>query len=138
MVPLDSLRVQVDFALVILIGLVQSVIYPSFLHIAPDRFPDWHRTYTDRITWFVIPLMFLQVGLVAEATWRSPRGWNFLAAAAAALAWVSTFSLSVPCHAALASGGWDETVIRRLVATNWIRVIAWTAAWLAGRFAVRC
>jgi hypothetical protein len=138
MVSADTLRAQVDVSLVILVGLVQAVIYPSFLEVAPERFPAWHRTYTGRITGFVVPLMFLQVGLIAEATWRCPRAGNLLAAGAVAIAWVSTFTLSVPCHAALTSGGWDAAVIRRLVATNWIRVFAWTTAWLAGRFAVRC
>ena len=40
--------------------------------------------------------------------------------------------LSVPCHNAL-SRGKDETVIRRLVITNWPRTFLWTgkALWLS-------
>ena len=38
--------------------------------------------------------------------------------------WSSTFLLQVPIHNRLRSGK-KEVLIRRLVATNWIRTIAW-------------
>ena len=34
--------------------------------------------------------------------------------------------LQVPCHSRLAQG-FDEPTWRRLVATNWIRTVAWSA-----------
>jgi hypothetical protein len=40
--------------------------------------------------------------------------------------WASTFLLQVPCHDRL-SRGWDEGVHARLVQTNWIRTVLWTA-----------
>jgi hypothetical protein len=39
--------------------------------------------------------------------------------------WSSTFLLQVPIHNRLKSGKKEE-FIRRLVATNWIRTIAWS------------
>ena len=49
--------------------------------------------------------------------------------------WLATFGLSVPRHDALLRGGYDLSVIERLVATNWVRTVAWTlraglAAWM--------
>ena len=49
-----------------------------------------------------------------------------LGAALVALIWGVTFLISVPCHAAL-SAGFDAAAHDRLVSTNWIRTIAWTA-----------
>jgi hypothetical protein len=40
--------------------------------------------------------------------------------------WGVTFLVSVPLHAKLEHGK-DDAVIRRLVATNWIRTGLWTA-----------
>jgi hypothetical protein len=43
-----------------------------------------------------------------------------------AVVWASTWLLQVPCHTRLA-GGFDAAVHRRLVASNWIRTVGWTA-----------
>ncbi len=42
------------------------------------------------------------------------------------LLWGSTLVLQVPCHWKL-ERGWDEPAYRRLVATNWVRTVGWTA-----------
>ena len=41
--------------------------------------------------------------------------------------WLSTAILQVPLHRKLELGGYDARVIRRLVATNWLRTLAWSA-----------
>jgi hypothetical protein len=50
----------------------------------------------------------------------------YLNAALLAVLWVSTFGLQMPAHRALAEG-YDERLVSRLVAGNWIRTAAWTA-----------
>jgi len=40
--------------------------------------------------------------------------------------WAVTFFVSVPCHAVLAEG-FDAQAHARLVDTNWLRTLAWTA-----------
>ena len=42
-----------------------------------------------------------------------------------AAVWMSTALLQVPCHRKLAHG-FDSDIVRRLVATNWIRTVCWT------------
>jgi hypothetical protein len=43
-------------------------------------------------------------------------------------AWISTFAIAVPAHERLGLIGPDEVLIRRLIATNWIRTAAWSFA----------
>lgn len=105
---------------------MQIIIYPSFAHISVSRFKNWHRRYTGLISFFVVPLMFGQVGLHV-LQWTSPANWMWTVNAVLILAaWISTFALSVPCHHHLANVGHAPHVIRRLVRTNWIRMLAWT------------
>ena len=52
-----------------------------------------------------------------------------------AVAWIATFALAVPAHDTLQANGLDGDVIRWLVATNWIRTVAWTLAFLLLLFA---
>jgi len=47
-------------------------------------------------------------------------------AALLAAIWLTTAFVSVPCHTRLADG-FDAEAHRRLVDTNWIRTIAWSA-----------
>jgi hypothetical protein len=80
-------------------------------------------------TWVVAPLMLIEL---ASAFWlalnmispvRPMEAWVGLALVA--LAWVSTFMLQVPLHDKLARS-FDATSAERLVATNWVRTVAWT------------
>ena len=41
--------------------------------------------------------------------------------------WAATFFISVPLHNQLDAHGFDAQVIGQLVATNWLRTLAWTA-----------
>ena len=52
-----------------------------------------------------------------------------------AVAWVATFALAVPAHDALQANGLDRAVVARLVAGNWIRTVAWLAAFILLLFA---
>jgi carbon starvation protein CstA len=54
-------------------------------------------------------------------------GWSTKAGLAlVVIIWGVTFLVSVPCHATL-SAGFDASAHDRLVSTNWIRTIGWTA-----------
>jgi hypothetical protein len=117
-----------SFGLVVLIWLVQLIIYPSFGAIERGRFHLWHAGYTRAVTWVVAPLMFGQVGLLGWILIVRPGVVVVLAAALVAVAWISTFAIAVPAHERLGAIGPDEALIRRLIATNWIRTAAWSLA----------
>jgi hypothetical protein len=122
----DIGHVAISWGLLVLIWLVQIIIYPGFSRITQARFTDYHRWYAVRIGIFVVPLMLSEVIALAAWCWsgRDPLLWS-IAAAAVAVVWLSTVALQVPIHRRLQHGK-DGALIRRLVATNWIRTVAWS------------
>jgi hypothetical protein len=116
----------VSWALMSLIWLVQLIIYPSFHRVAADAFREYHRWYAKRISAVVIPLMVSELALALW--WLSASGDSppsIVTLVLVVIVWISTFTLQVPIHLRLASGK-DDGLIRRLVATNWLRTAAWT------------
>jgi len=109
---------------------VQVVHYPLMAGWPHDAFGAWEARHRARTGSVVMPLMLLEGGTAAVLAARRPRGvpawlpWTALVLLGGV--WASTFLLQVPCHDAL-SRGWDEQVHARLVQTNWIRTVAWTA-----------
>ncbi len=67
---LNELRQLIDFGLVVLLWLVQRIIYPSFMQVAPERLVEWHAQYTQQMGYIVVPLMFGQLGLSVLAVWQ--------------------------------------------------------------------
>ena len=77
----------------------------------------------------VIPLMLVEVasGLALLFTPAAPpapvQGWQVVCLA---IIWISTFAIQVPLHRRLERGH-DAQSVERLIRTNWIRTITWTA-----------
>lgn len=112
-----------------LIWFVQIVHYPLFDRVPQDRFAEFALQHQRRTTWVVMPVMLIEL---VSAVWlfasppASIRTWeNVLAVGLLAIVWASTAWLQVPDHGQLASGFRGE-VHRHLVATNWVRTVAWT------------
>lgn len=82
------------------------------------------------ICFFVVPLMFAQVGIAAWLLWVDPSAWRWLAAAGIAVAWALTAIGAEPAHRALTKG-FDEKPLRSLLAYNWGRTVAWTITLIA-------
>jgi hypothetical protein len=112
------------------IWFVQIVHYPLMAGWPHDDFDAWAAVNMDRTGWVVMPVMLVEGAAAAALLVRRPKrvpAWlPWLAAALLLGVWASTFLLQVPCHARLALG-WDEQAHARLVATNWIRTLLWTA-----------
>ncbi|HHB75932.1 MAG TPA: hypothetical protein ENK84_05250 [Desulfobulbus sp.] len=126
--PIFFLQIMVDSGLFILIWLVQLIIYPSFQYTEEGDFINWHYRYTGLMGAVVSPLMLLQAGgEIWTAITREPR---WVRITIITLAWISTFTLSVPCHRRLHTVGKNMTVIRRLVLTNWSRTLLWSVLFL--------
>jgi hypothetical protein len=112
-----------------LIWFVQIVHYPLMAAVAPECFPHYERQHQSLTTYVVAaPMLVEMISGLALLTYPELRtSWTFLAAESLlAIIWVSTWGLQVPLHNAL-SACHDQQCIRRLVRTNWIRTIAWTA-----------
>jgi hypothetical protein len=132
---LNELRTLVDFGMVVVLWLVQLVIYPSFLSCEAARLVDWHRTYTSRVAWVIIPIMFTQLPLAAWLTWQQPEAANLSALAALLACWGLTFGVSVPLHRKIDAGDASTLTVERLIRTNWPRTFLWTLVFLLGLFA---
>lgn len=133
---LDALRLAVDAGMFTLIWLVQLLIYPSFRHVSPDRFAGWHETHGRRIGVVVVPLMIVQLGLALVRSVQAPTLVHLAGLILILVAWIGTFTLSVPCHRRLGRVGKDRDTIERLIFTNWLRTAAWTGTFLLSLWSV--
>jgi hypothetical protein len=127
MTPLQLIvfNLAVSWGLSILIWLVQVIIYPGFVRIPAGKFVDYHHWYVKRITIIVLPLMVSEVLLTAMWLLDAPAPGSIISSVLVLVVWFSTFVFQVPIHGRLKSGK-DTALIRRLVATNWIRTGAWS------------
>lgn len=109
------------------IWLTQVLVYPQFFAVPDAQWNTYHRRHTVRISIVVIPLMLTEA---ATGLWAAFTSWpwttlRMVALVCLAAVWLSTFALQVPLHERLSKGpGTAEK--KRLLATNWIRTVAWT------------
>ena len=124
------LQVASTWTMVGLIWFVQLVHYPLMARVGRDDFPDYAAAHARRTTWVVAPPMLIEAATAWILAIRPPEFLEVWAAwaglALLLVVWISTALLQVPRHSRLA-GGFDPGVHRMLVATNWIRTLAWTA-----------
>ena len=111
------------------IWFVQVVHYPLFASVGGSEFSAYERQHTDSTTWVVGPPMLVEAVTALLLFWFRPAGvstWLLsLGLALLAVIWMSTAFLQVPCHELL-SEQFNATVQQRLVATNWVRTVAWS------------
>lgn len=126
-IPLQAVS---TFAMFGLIWLVQLVLYPAFSYVEAAQFRKFHFFHTQRITFIVGPLMCLELAASLGIFLLQPNiMWGGGLALTIAI-WLHTVVVSVPIHNRLAlSEIGDERLaqIDRLVQTNWLRTILWTA-----------
>ena len=114
------------WSLVGLIWTIQLVHYPLFSEVGSAGFVAYHRQHTRRITWVVAPLMFAELVTTGVLLfWGSRELWLLASLVPLGFNWVSTALVQIPLHNQLALG-FDLSVHRKLVATNWWRTIAWS------------
>ncbi|MDX2163710.1 MAG: hypothetical protein SF162_20505 [bacterium] len=117
------------------IFIVQIVHYPLFRFVGADAFPAYQAAHMDAITLVVGPAMLLEAitGLLLAGAVGTNAPFTGVGALLAwvglgliGVAWLVTMCISVPQHSQL-MGGFDSGVHAALVASNWIRTLAWTA-----------
>lgn len=116
--------------LVGIIWTVQIVHYPLMALVGGDRFVAYEAAHAPRMAAVVMlpwTLQGLTTAWLLVARPGGVPGWSLaVAAATAAVPVIVTVVWSVPAHARLAHG-FDASVHRRLVRTNWVRTWGWTA-----------
>lgn len=130
-----TLQIFACFFMTGLIWTIQLVHYPSFAFVGD--FAPFHRFHSQRITWIVLPVMTLELLTAAWLAYDGPPGPWWINLVGVLLIWAATAFLSVPAHERLGRG-FDARVSARLVATNWVRTLLWSAraagldVWLYG------
>ena len=113
-----------------LIWMVQIVHYPLFAKVGPEKFVGYQISHQSLTTLVVGPPMLIEIATAVLLIWSRPAAvppWTvFAALGLLAIVWASTAFLQVPCHEKL-SDGFDAAVHGRLVLSNWIRTVCWTA-----------
>ncbi|WP_222933110.1 hypothetical protein [Fulvivirga aurantia] len=125
---------MIDFGLVVLIWMTQLIVYPGFGYYVKVDLNRWHKSYKQRITVIVAPLMFAQVGIIAYQILYQIHIFHIISAILVVLVWVNTFFFAVPLHNKITN---DDVPISRasdLVKVNWYRTIMWTIIWLIGLY----
>ena len=111
------------------IWMVQIVHYPLMRFVSGEQFARFETAHRVRISWVVGPLMAVEGVCVLAFLFAPPAGlpwWlPWAGAGAEAVAIGTTVFVSAPLHEKL-NAHFDPATLNRLVATNWIRTIAWT------------
>jgi hypothetical protein len=130
---MSELHSLVDFGICIVLWLVQLVIYPSFLRIDESQLLLWHKAYTFRVSFVIMPLMLTQLAMAVAAVATPAGTWkDGLVLALVLLCWLLTFLISVPLHQKIDQGDAGAVYRQRLIWTNWPRTFLWTLIFLLG------
>ena len=112
------------------IWFVQIVHYPLMARVDREGFVEYERRHTRRTTWVVAPPMLIEVAtallLVAKPAAGIPVVQAWIGMGLVLILWILTATVQVPLHRRL-ERGFDETAHRRLVRSNWLRTLAWSA-----------
>lgn len=112
-----------------LIWFVQIVHYPLMGRVGEQGYEAYQDAHMRRTGWVVGPLMLAEMCTAAALIFTLPAAAYPLTISGIvmlALIWVSTATLQVPAHHRMLDG-FDAQAHRRLVGTNWIRTVLWTA-----------
>lgn len=113
-----------------LILFVQIVHYPLMARVGEEHFQGYETGHTFRTGLLVVPLMTAELATALWLAVDSGAEKNRLVALVGmgllAVIWLSTALLQAPAHGRL-SNGFDASVHRKLVRTNWIRTVSWVA-----------
>jgi hypothetical protein len=111
------------------IWVMQVVHYPLMRFASGEQFARFETEHQTRISWVVGPLMLIEGVCVLAFLFAPPAGlpgWlPWAGAGVEAIAIGTTVFVSAPLHGRL-NAQFDQAILDRLVATNWIRTIAWT------------
>ena len=111
------------------IWIVQVVHYPLMRFAAGPEFAGFETEHRQRISWVVGPLMAVEGVCVLAFLFAPPAGLSWwlpwAGAGAEGVAIGTTVFVSAPLHERL-NAHFDPALLDRLIATNWIRTVAWT------------
>ncbi len=120
------------FATLFMVGLiwfVQIVHYPLYANVGREQFSEYEALHNRLTMWVVGPAMLVELVTAVLLLKYSPNVSSMLSWMGLGLLimiWIATATLSVPAHDVL-TAGFSDVAHHKLVLTNWIRTVAWTA-----------
>lgn len=105
---------------------VQLAHYPRFAKVPLAEFPAYQARNIRRTACLVGPVMALEGAGALALALRVGGTTAWAGLAILAILWGSTFLIQLPLHRALREG-FDPTIHERLLGTNRLRVVGWTA-----------
>lgn len=110
-------------------GLLDSfAIYHSWLFVGEEEFAAVHQATSQRIIlFFVLPTLILTIVTILMFWYRPaaiPRHLLWFAFSCQMVSWISSALIQIPIQAQLSKGK-DEALLNKLIATDWIRIVAW-------------
>lgn len=113
-----------------LIWFVQIVHYPLFAKVPINLLAEYEKAHSHRTGVVVVPLMLIELLTTALLCFpifnRAGSILPVIGAVILAGVWISTFAMQLPLHIMLSKLG-DYRTVQRLVSTNWIRTLGWSA-----------
>ena len=134
MITILEINSLVDFGMCVVLWLVQLVIYPSFLRVDPSELIAWHKAYTFRVSFVILPLMLGQLVIAILSVWEDPSILEWVAFTFVLVCWILTFFVSVPLHRKIEQNDTTRETRQKLIATNWPRTILWSVIFGLGLF----
>jgi hypothetical protein len=125
-VSLEAVHAFATLAMVGLIWFVQIVHYPLMRRVGAREFVGYEREHTRRTAWVVGPAMLAEAGSAALLLGQRQNAVTIAGAILLAVIWLSTALVQVPLHRTLSIAR-DEAALKRLVQSNWVRTLAWSA-----------
>jgi len=127
MAPLLGVHLAGTWMLVGLIWTIQIVAYPQFLRVGAGEFTRYHFGHCWRIGLLIAPLLAVEAVSAAWLLYQGHREQAFLVSVGLMVVnWLSTAIVQAPIHVKLMKG-FDAGTIRRLILSNWLRTVSWTA-----------
>lgn len=125
--PLLLANTALALVLTGLIWTIQVVHYPLMAHVGETARLTYQAIHQRTITPLVAPLMLAELMacllLFASPPPAMPAWAAWTQGLLVGVVWLSTMFIQVPLHGRLSAG---EPVVAALVASNWIRTLAWT------------
>ncbi len=110
-----------------LIWFVQLVHYPLMGQVGAGSYRQYQLAHQNLTSLAVGPAMLAELlSAVALVAIDSKDPWRWAGLVAVGALWASTAFIQMPLHATLA-GGFDADAHARLVASNWVRTVIWSA-----------
>jgi hypothetical protein len=129
---ITTLRLVIDFGLVVLIWMVQLIVYPGYLFYQEKDLITWHKVYTPRITIIVAPLMFIQAAVALYLVIIEFSVLHLIYTLMVVSTWISTFLFFVPLHQNIESQKHIKVSAEKLSRGNLYRAFQWTIVFIFG------